>query len=45
VQARTDWMAGRRFGRVAGCTGDPLPAPEMPIVVLKARDRYGRLVG
>ena len=30
VQAREDWMAGRRFGPVAGDPADPLPAPPMP---------------
>jgi hypothetical protein len=45
VQAREDWMAGRRFGAVAGCGADPLPAPEMPTVRLKARDRHGGRVG
>jgi redox-sensitive bicupin YhaK (pirin superfamily) len=44
VQAREDWMAGRRFGRVGGCTHQPLPAPELPTVRLKARDRHGRTV-
>ena len=41
VQAREDWMAGRRFGRVADCEHPPLPAPELPTVRLKARDRHG----
>ncbi|HET6531178.1 MAG TPA: pirin family protein [Actinoplanes sp.] len=41
VAAREDWMAGRRFGPVTGCAADPLPAPEMPTVRLKARDRRG----
>jgi quercetin 2,3-dioxygenase len=41
VRARDDWMAGRRFGTVTGCAADPLPAPEMPTVRLKARDRHG----
>ena len=41
VAARADWMAGRRFGVVAGCVADPLPAPEMPTVRLKTRDRFG----
>ncbi|MCP2257672.1 hypothetical protein LX15_001357 [Streptoalloteichus tenebrarius] len=45
VRAREDWMAGRRFGVVGGCAADPLPAPEMPIVRLKARDRHGRTQG
>jgi redox-sensitive bicupin YhaK (pirin superfamily) len=42
VQARDDWMAGRRFGAVSDCAADPLPAPAMPGVRLKARDRTGR---
>jgi len=42
VQAREDWMAGRRFGTVTGYAGDPLPAPEMPFVRLKARGRDGQ---
>jgi redox-sensitive bicupin YhaK (pirin superfamily) len=42
VQARDDWMAGTRFGAVADCAADPLPAPDMPTVQLKARDRHGR---
>jgi redox-sensitive bicupin YhaK (pirin superfamily) len=42
VAARADWMAGRRFGAVAGCAADPLPAPEMPTVRLKTRDRFGK---
>jgi redox-sensitive bicupin YhaK (pirin superfamily) len=41
VQARDEWMAGQRFGTVGGCAAAPLPAPEMPTVRLKARDRYG----
>ncbi|GAB3146546.1 pirin family protein [Micromonospora sonneratiae] len=45
VEAREDWMAGRRFGTVAQDDAPPLPAPTMPAVRLKARDRYGRLVG
>src|SRR6185437_14356783 len=45
VEAREDWMAGRRFGQVAGCSADPLPAPALPNVRLKARDRHGRAVG
>ncbi|GII25398.1 pirin family protein [Planosporangium mesophilum] len=45
VEARTDWMAGHRFGTVTGYAGDPLPAPEMPTVRLKARDRHGRTSG
>ncbi|BCJ40200.1 hypothetical protein GCM10010168_30580 [Actinoplanes ianthinogenes] len=42
VAAREDWMAGRRFGTVRGCAADPLPAPVMPAVRLKARDRHGQ---
>jgi quercetin 2,3-dioxygenase len=42
VQAREDWMHGRRFGIVSGCGADPLPAPELPTVRLLARDRLGR---
>jgi redox-sensitive bicupin YhaK (pirin superfamily) len=42
VEAREDWVHGRRFGSVAGCGADPLPAPEMPTVRLLARDRLGR---
>jgi quercetin 2,3-dioxygenase len=45
VQAREDWMAGRRFGQVGGCSHEPLPAPALPTVRLKARDRHGRIVG
>jgi redox-sensitive bicupin YhaK (pirin superfamily) len=45
AQARTDWAAGRRFGTVAGCTWDPLPAPPMPTVRLRGRDRHGQTVG
>jgi redox-sensitive bicupin YhaK (pirin superfamily) len=45
VQAREDWMAGRRFGTVVNAEQDPLPAPAMPSVRLKARDREGRTVG
>ena len=48
VQARTDWTAavsghpaGSRFGAVIGYAGAPLPAPELPTVRLKARDRNG----
>jgi redox-sensitive bicupin YhaK (pirin superfamily) len=41
MQAREDWTAGERFGAVAGCAADPLPAPDMPTVRLKARDRHG----
>ncbi|GAA3441462.1 pirin family protein [Planomonospora venezuelensis] len=45
VRARDDWAAGRRFGTVGGCDAGPLPAPEMPTVRLKARDRHGRTTG
>ncbi|MFV2085681.1 pirin family protein [Micromonospora sp. LOL_021] len=45
VAARGDWTAGRRFGMVTGCVDAPLPAPEMPITRIKARDRHGRTVG
>ncbi len=45
VRATADWTAGRRFGEVRGCAADPLPAPTMPTVRLKARDRHGRVVG
>ncbi|MER7171683.1 pirin family protein [Streptomyces mesophilus] len=38
-QARADWMTGTRFGEVKGYDGDPLPAPELPAVPLKARGR------
>ncbi|GIE90817.1 pirin family protein [Actinoplanes regularis] len=41
VRARDEWMAGQRFGTVTGCQARPLPAPEMPSVRLKARDRFG----
>jgi redox-sensitive bicupin YhaK (pirin superfamily) len=41
AEARADWMADRRFGTVTGYAGDPLPAPDMPTVRLKARDRHG----
>jgi redox-sensitive bicupin YhaK (pirin superfamily) len=39
VQARADWMAGRRFGAVRGYDGEPLPAPAMPTTRLKPRGR------
>jgi redox-sensitive bicupin YhaK (pirin superfamily) len=42
VRARTDWVAGRRFGVVTGFDGEPLPAPALPNVRLTARDRDGR---
>ncbi|HEY0573719.1 MAG TPA: pirin family protein [Pseudonocardia sp.] len=37
AEARADWMAGRRFGTVAG--GQPLPAPAMPATPLIPRGR------
>jgi redox-sensitive bicupin YhaK (pirin superfamily) len=42
-QARADWsrLDGTRFGTVHGYAGDPLPAPEMPMVRLKPRGRAG----
>jgi quercetin 2,3-dioxygenase len=40
-RARADWAAGRRFGTVGGCAAAPLPAPPMPTVRLKSRDRHG----
>ncbi|MFI8182707.1 pirin family protein [Actinacidiphila glaucinigra] len=36
-QARSDWMAGTRFGEVKGYDGEALPAPELPRVPLKSR--------
>jgi redox-sensitive bicupin YhaK (pirin superfamily) len=36
ARARRDWAAGR-FGAVAGYPGQPLAAPELPRVPLKAR--------
>jgi quercetin 2,3-dioxygenase len=36
TRAREDWQAGR-FGRVPGYFGDPLTAPSLPGVALKAR--------
>ena len=43
VRAREQWTAGtERFGVVSGCEAAPLPAPELPTVRLKARDRHGR---
>jgi len=42
AEAREGWETGRRFGTVTGYPGDPLPAPAMPMVRLKARDRHGR---
>jgi redox-sensitive bicupin YhaK (pirin superfamily) len=42
VEARNDWArSGERFGTVTGYAGDPLPAPELPTVRLKARNRFG----
>jgi len=37
VEAREDWMAGRRFGTVSGYDGDPLPAPPIPTTRLRPR--------
>jgi redox-sensitive bicupin YhaK (pirin superfamily) len=45
VAAREDWAAERRFGTVVGYSGNRLPAPEMPTVRLKARDRLGSTSG
>jgi quercetin 2,3-dioxygenase len=46
LAARDDWMRGSsRFGAVAGCLAEPLPAPALPTVRLKARDRHGRRIG
>ena len=36
TQAREDWVAGR-FGDVHGYPGEPLAAPALPAVALKAR--------
>lgn len=43
VRAREDWEHARepRFGTVSGYAGAPLPAPELPTIRLKARDRFG----
>ncbi|MGC5028668.1 pirin family protein [Micromonospora sp. DT229] len=41
LAAREDWMAGRRFGTVVDDPDPPLPAPTLPTVRLKARDRAG----
>ncbi len=42
VQARAAWSSdSTRFGTVHGYAGDPLPAPEMPMVRLKPRGREG----
>ncbi|GAA1540747.1 pirin family protein [Actinomadura kijaniata] len=38
-RARADWMEGDRFGEVRGYDGDPIPAPALPDVPLKARGR------
>jgi redox-sensitive bicupin YhaK (pirin superfamily) len=48
--ARADWerdrvAGGGRFGTVTGYAGDPLPAPELPSVRLKARSRDGTVHG
>ena len=39
AQARSDWMAGTRFGEVHGYAGPPLPAPSLPAGSLKPRGR------
>ena len=39
--ARANWEARERFGRVAGCTADPLPAPALPSGRLKSHSRHG----
>jgi redox-sensitive bicupin YhaK (pirin superfamily) len=39
VAACEDWMAGRRFGAVPECDGEPLPAPSMPTTTLRPRGR------
>ncbi|MBA9003932.1 pirin family protein [Thermomonospora cellulosilytica] len=44
VQAREDWANGRRFGKVPDCEAPPLPAPAMPTVRLKSRDRHGNTI-
>ncbi|WP_311931740.1 pirin family protein [Microbispora sp. H11081] len=41
--ARDEWVPGDRYGVVPGGEA-PLPAPEMPTVRLKARDRHGRVL-
>jgi quercetin 2,3-dioxygenase len=53
--ARADWerdraawagaAGGARFDAVTGYGGDPLPAPDLPTVRLKARARDGTLLG
>ncbi|WBB81212.1 pirin family protein [Micromonospora sp. WMMD882] len=45
VAATEDWAAGRRFGVVADDPDPPLPAPALPTVRLKARDRHGQVFG
>ncbi|RKS77520.1 hypothetical protein CLV35_1208 [Motilibacter peucedani] len=40
VQAREEWEHGDRFG-VVRCDAERLPAPALPSVRLKARDRHG----
>jgi redox-sensitive bicupin YhaK (pirin superfamily) len=40
VEAREDWVAGRRFGTVHGYAGDRLPAPPMPTTRLRPRGRH-----
>ena len=44
AEARADWDAGRRFGRVEGFDGDPMPAPQLPGVRLVARRADGSRV-
>jgi redox-sensitive bicupin YhaK (pirin superfamily) len=39
VAFRSDWEAGRGFGRVHGYPGGALPAPPMPTTMLKPRGR------
>ncbi|MZF85977.1 pirin [Streptomyces sp. SID5643] len=41
-QARRDWTEGARFGEVKGYDGNPLPAPALPPVPLKAHRRTRR---
>jgi len=50
AEARADWehdrvAGGDRFGTVTGYAGDPLPAPDLPTVRLKARGRDGTVRG
>jgi redox-sensitive bicupin YhaK (pirin superfamily) len=40
AQARADWEAGRRFGRVSDYPGDPLAAPAMPTTRLLPRPSH-----